>query len=238
MVEGENKAKINDSIIFKANILTGLFIAGLIVSNLLGGKIAQLGKIEFSVGILAFPITFLVTDIIGEVMGKKKAKQVVFIGLMAMIFVMLLTFISIQLPTASRSYITHEEFSKIFGISFRFLIASVTAFFFAQMHDVWAFHFWKKVTKGKWLWLRNNLSTIASQLIDSVLFMFIALWYIPEFLIKYLPFIENTSPKFTAAYVLTLLIPWWILKVVMAIADTPFVYILTAWLRGDLGKSK
>ena len=238
MVEEENKAKINDSILFKANILTGLFIAGLIVSNLLGGKIAQLGRIDFSVGILAFPITFLVTDIIGEVLGKKKARQVVFIGLMSMLFVMLLTFISIQLPTAPRSYITHEEFSKIFGISFRFLIASVTAFFFAQMHDVWAFHFWKKVTKGKWLWLRNNLSTITSQLIDSVLFMFIALWYIPEFLIKYLPFIENTSPKFTAAYVLTLLIPWWILKVVMAIADTPFVYILTAWLRGDLGKSK
>ena len=234
----EVKTKVTETMLFKANILTGLFIAGLIVSNLLGGKIAQLGRIEFSVGILAFPITFLVTDIIGEVLGKKKARQVVFIGLMAMLFVMLLTFISIQLPTASRSYITHEEFSKVFGISFRFLIASITAFFFAQMHDVWAFHFWRKITKGKWLWLRNNLSTFTSQLIDSVLFMFMALWHIPAFLMKFLPFIENTSPKFTAAYVIALLIPWWILKVVMAIVDTPFVYLGTAWLRGELGKSK
>jgi hypothetical protein len=225
--------KVTDRVLFKANILTGLFIAGLIISNLLGGKIAQIGKIDFSVGILAFPITFLVTDIIGEVLGKKKAKQVVFVGLIAMLFVMLITFISIHLPTAPRSYIKHEEFAKIFGISFRFLIASVTAFFVAQMHDIWAFHFWRKLTKGKWLWLRNNLSTFVSQLIDSVLFMFIALWHIPDFIVKIFPFLAqyNTSPKFTAIYVITLLIPWWILKVVMAIIDTPFVYWGTAWLR-------
>ena len=125
MDKEKTKAKISDTILFKANILTGLFIAGLIASNLLGGKIAQLGKIDFSVGILAFPITFLVTDVIGEVLGKKKAKQVVFIGLIAMLFVMLLTFISIYLPTAPRSYIKHEEFAKIFSISMRFLVASI-----------------------------------------------------------------------------------------------------------------
>jgi uncharacterized PurR-regulated membrane protein YhhQ (DUF165 family) len=65
--------------------------------------------------------------------------------------------------------------------------------------------------------------------------MFIALWHIPQSIIRFLPFLAeyNTSPKFTAMYVITLLMPWWGLKVVMALADTPFVYILTAWLRGD-----
>ena len=151
-----------------------------------------------------------------------------------MIFVILLTFIAIQLPTAARSYITHGEFAKIFGISLRFLIASVTAFYFAQMHDVWAFHFWKKLTKIKFLWLRNNLSTIVSQLIDSVLFMFIALWHLPNSIIQVLPFLAsyNTSPQFSAAYVITLLIPWWFLKIIMSILDTPFVYLGTWWLRG------
>ncbi len=236
----KEKTKITESMLFKANILTGLFIAGLIVSNLLGGKIAQIGRIDFSVGILAFPITFLVTDIIGEVFGKKKAKQVVFIGLIAMLFVMLITFISIYLPIAPRSYIQQGEFAKIFGISLRFLIASIIAFIVAQMHDVWAFHFWREKTKGKWLWLRNNASTIVSQLIDSILFMFIALWYIPEFIIRTLPFLAqyNTSPKFTVAYVITLLIPWWVLKVVMAALDTPVCYLACAWLRGDWEKSK
>ncbi len=226
-----NKTKITETMLFKADILTGLFIAGLISANLLGGKIAKLGPIDFSVGILAFPITFLVTDIIGEVFGKKKAKQVVFIGLISMLFVIILTFISIYLPTAERSYIQHEEFAKMFGISVRFMIASVTAFFLAQMHDIWAFHYWKQKTKGKWLWLRNNASTIVSQAIDSVVFMFIALWHIPVWLAKFLPFIENTSPKFTAAYIFTLLMPWWILKVVMAIADTPFMYCGVKWLK-------
>lgn len=224
----------NEKVLHRANILTGLFIAGLIVSNLLGGKISQIWKIDFSVGILAFPITFLVTDIIGEVLGKEKARKVVFIGLISMLFVILLTFIAIQLPTADRSYIKHEEFSKIFGISFRFLIASVTAFFLAQMHDIWAFHFWKKVTKNRFLWLRNNASTIVSQLIDSIIFMFIALWHIPAFLIAVLPFLAeyNTSPQFTAAYVVTLLVPWWILKVIMAALDTPFLYLGVKWLKG------
>ncbi|MBR9699718.1 queuosine precursor transporter [Candidatus Woesearchaeota archaeon] len=229
------KAKITQQMLFKANILTGLFVAGLIAANLLGGKIARLGIIDFSVGILAFPITFLVTDIIGEVMGKKKAKQVVYIGLLSMLFVIFMTFISIHLPTAARSYITHGEFAKIFGISLRFLIASVTAFFFAQMHDVWAFHYWKKVTQGKFLWLRNNLSTIVSQLIDSVLFMFIALWHIPSSIISIMPFLAsyNTSPQFSAVYVVTLLIPWWILKVVMAAADTPLMYLGKWWMLKD-----
>ena len=227
----EGKTKVTETMLFKANILTGLFIAGLIASNLLGGKIAQLGRIDFSVGILAFPITFLVTDVIGEVFGKKKAKQVVFTGLISMLFVMLIIFISIYLPTAPRSYIKHEEFAKIFGISFRFLIGSVTAFFFAQMHDVWAFHFWKKVTKGKWLWLRNNLSTFVSQLIDSILFMFIALWYIPASIMKFLPFIENTSPKFTAVYVITLLIPWWELTACMQLPKHMRSATNTDWIQ-------
>ena len=223
----------SEKMLFKANILTGIFVAGLIVSNLLGGKISEIWGVDFSVGILAFPITFLITDVIGEVFGKEKAKQVVYVGLIAMVFVLILSTISVLIPTAQRSYISHGEFSKIFGLSIRMQIASITAFFLSQMHDVWAFHFWKQKTAGKFLWIRNNFSTIASQLIDSVVFMFIAFWHLPDGLMKIVPIIQNTSPKFTAAYVFTLLIPWWILKVIIAVFDTPFIYLGVKWLKSN-----
>ena len=226
---------MSEKTIFRTRLLIGLFVAGLVASNLLGGKIAILGRVDFSVGILAFPLTFLITDIIEEVLGKKAARQVIFIGLASMIFVSVITLIALKLPTAPRSYITGEEFNKIHGISLRFLVASITAFLVAQTHDVWAFNFWKEKTGGRWLWLRNNASTVVSQLIDSVLFMFIALWHLPEGLTGILPFLTryNTSPKFTAAYLFTLLIPWWILKSVMALLDTPFIYLGVWWLRRD-----
>ena len=223
--------QFSEKMLFKANILTGIFVAGLIVSNLLGGKIGEICGIDFSVGLLAFPITFLITDIIGEVFGKKKAKQVVYIGLFSMIFVLILSTLSVLIPTAGRSYITHGEFAKIFGLSIRMQIASITAFLLSQMHDVWAFHFLKQKTAGKFLWIRNNFSTITSQLIDSVVFMFIALWHLPDGLMKFIPIIQNTSPDFTAAYVFKLLIPWWILKVIIAVFDTPFIYLGVKWIK-------
>jgi len=218
---------------FKTNLLLGLFVASLIAANLLGGKITQFWIIQVSVGIFAFPITFLITDAIEEVHGKGKAKTFVWVGFISMIFVLLITVLAVKLPFAARSYVQAEQFNPVFGISLRFFVASITAFFLSQMHDVWAFNFWKEKTKGKWLWLRNNASTIVSQLIDTVVFMFIALYYIP-----WLPQIVNTNPKFTVAYLFTLIVPYYLLKVIVALADTPFIYILTWWLRGSIKEPK
>lgn len=211
---------------FKTKLLLGIFVASLIAANLLGSKITKFWLIEVSAGIFAYPITFLITDIVCEVHGKEKTKQFVWVGFISMALILLITALSVWLPFAPRSYVQAEQYNPVFGIGIRFFIASIIAFLLSQFHDVWAFNFWKEKTKGKWLWLRNNASTIVSQFIDTVVFMFIALYYIPG-----LPQTLNTSPKFTVAYLFTLIIPYYLLKVVVALADTPFVYAGVWWLK-------
>ncbi len=199
----------------KTNILLGIFVGSLIAANLIGLKIAEFGIFQASVGILLFPILFLVTDIIEEVHGKKKAQEFVLIGFVTLIIVLIITVIAVILPFAERSLVK-EEYTTIFSTTIRIFIASITAFLIAQIHDVWAFNFWKKKTKGKYLWLRNNLSTIVSQFLDTTIFMFIAFY--------------NISPKFNVEYVFTLIIPYWLVKVLFALFDTPFCYLGVKWL--------
>ncbi|MFH1391866.1 MAG: queuosine precursor transporter [Candidatus Diapherotrites archaeon] len=206
---------------FRTNLLLGLFIASIIASNLLGGKIAEISlfgiPIIFSVGLVAFAFTFPITDIIAEVHGRKKAQEFVYIGLIALIFVLIVTVISVNLPYAERSWITSEQYGAVFDQSIRILIASIIAFFIAQMHDIFSFEFWKQKTKGKYLWLRNNASTIVSQAIDSTIFMFIAFYQV--------------SPKYDVGFIISLIIPYYVLKVALAIMDTPVVYAIVKWLK-------
>ncbi len=201
---------------FKLTLLSSVFVAGLISANLLGSKVTTILGITMSVGIFAYPLTFLMTDAIGEVYGKKKAMQVVYAALIAQVFVLLLTWISVVLPAADR-YAFNAEYTTIFGGSIRMIIASLIAFIVAQLHDVWAFEFWRKKTGGKYLWLRNNASTFVSQAIDTLLFMFIAFYGISE--------------KFTVGFILELSVTYWGLKILFAALDTPFVYALVRWLK-------
>ena len=108
-------------------------------------------------------------------------------------------------------------YSIVFGMSARILVASVVAFGISQTHDLWAFNFWKQKTKGKYLWLRNNASTVVSQLLDTTLFMFIAFYHM--------------TPKFTTQFVVSLIIPYWLLKVLVAALDTPICYLGVKWLK-------
>lgn len=201
---------------FKLTILTSIFVAGLIGANLLGSKITTLFGVAISVGIFAYPLTFLITDAIGEVYGKKKAKHVVWAALIAQILILGLTFISITLPPAGR-YPFNEQYVTIFSGSLRMIIASLIAFIVAQSFDIWSFEWWRKKTKGKYLWLRNNASTVASQMIDTLLFMFIAFYGISE--------------KFTVGFILKLSITYWLFKILFALIDTPFVYAIVKWLQ-------
>jgi len=115
-------------------------------------------------------------------------------------------------------------YTVFFSTSMRIALASVLAFYLAQMHDIWAFNFWKKKTGGKFLWLRNNLSTMVSQIVDSTVFMFVA-FYNPE--------------TFPAPLVVKLIIPYYIFKVLFALLDTPFAYLGVWWARRDgSGKEK
>ncbi len=201
----------------KTSLLLALFIGCLVAANLIGLKIASFYLFEASVGILVFPILFLITDIVAEVHGKKRAKEFVYSGLVVLIVVLIVTALAVLLPIAERSFVSQEEYAKIFGTTLRIFVASIIGFFLSQMHDVWAFEFWKQKTKGKFLWFRNNASTVVSQFIDTTVFMFIAFYAI--------------SPKFTVEYVFALIIHYWMIKVLFALFDTPFCYLGVKWLR-------
>ena len=201
----------------KLDVLLGLFVASLIAANFLGSKITTILGVSVSVGIFAYPISFLITDMIEEVMGKEKTKRFVLSGFIALVLVLILTLISVYLKPAGR-YPYNEQYLIVFKSSLRMIIASFIAFGISQTHDIWAFNFWKQKTKGRFLWLRNNLSTAASQFIDTTIFMFIAFYQV--------------APKFTVGFIFTLIIPYWLFKIAFAILDTPFVYLGVKWLRG------
>ncbi|WOF17133.1 queuosine precursor transporter [Methanoplanus sp. FWC-SCC4] len=202
----------------KTVFLISLYIAALIVANLLGNKITDIGGIVVSVAIFSYPVTFLVTDIIAEVHGEKKSKALVMAGTTALIFVLVLTALSVALPPATR-FPFNDSYTDIFGSSLRLVFASIVSFAVSQTHDVWSFHFWKRKTNGRHLWLRNNISTATSQLIDTTIFMFIAFYM--------------AAPMYTAGFIVALIIPYWIVKVIMALFDTPLCYLGVKWLKNS-----
>lgn len=217
-------------------VLAGVFIACLVGGNLIFQKFfhwqpftfldfgASEGsswqrithyRFEISVGIIPYPLTFLITDIISEVYGRKKANLVVFAGLFATLFIFLMVVLAQWAPATEFSPISDAEFTKVFGYTGLALTASMTAYLLAQLVDIRIFHFWKRVTKGKMLWVRNNFSTISSQLIDTsvVLLLLCAFGAIPWELFY------------------GLLINGFLFKVLVALFDTPLFYLSTAAIR-------
>ncbi|NVB42195.1 queuosine precursor transporter [Pseudenhygromyxa sp. WMMC2535] len=156
-------------------ILAGLFIAALVACNLIFQKFFTVEiplpwggsrTLSQSVGIIAYPLTFLVTDILSEIYGAKRANQVVVAGLVASVFTTVLVELADIAPSAPFG-IGDETFHQVFGLSKVAVFASMAAYLTAQFIDIRLFHFWRKLTHGKHLWLRNNGSTIASQLVDT-----------------------------------------------------------------------
>lgn len=153
-------------------ILAALFIAALVTANLIFKKFVSIDFLgiytfKISVGVLPYPITFLITDSISEIYGEKKAKWVVTAGIFASIFTLLIVVLADSLPAYEESPLNNASFSEAFGATPIAVGASMLAYLLAQYIDVSVFHFWKRLTKGKYLWLRNNFSTFTSQLADT-----------------------------------------------------------------------
>lgn len=201
-------------------VLSALFIASLVVSNLIFQKFFfwdffGLYTFEISVGILPYPVTFLITDIISEVYGKKKANLVVTTGIFASFFSLLIFFAADAVPATTWSPIGNSLFEKVFGATAIAVFASMAAYLLAQYIDIQLFHFWKKLTRGKHLWLRNNFSTFLSQFVDtfSVLFLLCSFGKIDWELFG------------------GLLLSGFLFKVLIAALDTPFLYAAVYGLR-------
>lgn len=194
-------------------ILAALFIASLVASNLIFQKFFYwepfgIYRFEVSVGILPYPITFLITDILSEIYGKKKASKVIIAGIFASFFSMLIILLADFAPAIESSPVDDAIFHQVFGLSPLAVFASMIAYLCAQFVDIKIFHFWKNFTKGKHLWLRNNFSTFASQFIDTFTVLFLLCSF------QILPWTIFTS----------LLISGFLFKVVVAVLDTPLLY--------------
>lgn len=198
--------------------LGALFICALVVSNLIFQKFFSwdffgIYTFEISVGILPYPITFLITDIVSEIYGRKKANQMVTAGIFASLFSLLIVYVAKVVPATSWSPVSDSLFIIVFGATALAVFASMMAYLLAQYVDIHIYHFWKRVTKGKHLWLRNNFSTFLSQFIDtaSVLLLLCAFGLIEWNLFG------------------GLLLGGFLFKILVAAFDTPFLY-LGVWL--------
>ena len=201
-------------------VLAALFIASLVTSNLTFQKFFYwepfgIYRFEISVGILPYPITFLITDILSEIYGKKKANQVVIAGIFASFFSMLIILVSDAAPAINSSPINNQVFTKVFGLSPLAVLASMLAYLAAQFIDIRIFHFWKRKTNGKHLWLRNNFSTFSSQFIDTftVLFLLCSFEVLPWEIFG------------------GLLLSGFLFKIIIAALDTPILYLLVYLFR-------
>ncbi|WP_202319544.1 queuosine precursor transporter [Archaeoglobus neptunius] len=198
----------------------------IILANIQVMKTIQFFGLVTAMGNIVYGTTFLVTDILCENYGRREARKAVEIGffvLVAFTFLMqiCLAFVPHESDTLS------PALEQIFGIMPRITIASLTAYIVSQMHDVWAFDFWKRKTEGRHLWLRNNASTMVSQLIDNVIFTWIAF-------VGFGIFWEQVFPWDLIAQIF---ITSYIMKFIVAVFDTPFVYLARS-IKGAVEKNE
>ena len=206
-------------------LLASLFITSLVVSNLIfqkffywypfGLKVMGNSLFELSVGILPYPITFLITDLISEIYGKKMANKVVIIGIFASFFSMAILLIANVVPAIENSPIDDNTFNQVFALSPIAVLASMIAYLLAQFLDIRIYHFWKRLTKGKMLWLRNNFSTFSSQLIDTLLVIgLLSVFGVLEWKLFW-----------------GLVVSSFLFKIIVAALDTPLLYLFVGIFR-------
>ncbi|USN45059.1 MAG: queuosine precursor transporter [Candidatus Woesearchaeota archaeon] len=186
----------------------GIFASLYVIANILATKLIQIGPFTVTAGILTYSLTFFLTDYLSEFYGKKIAKKAIWAGFLSQIILVFSIFVSLHID--SSPFWPHDDaFRIIFANAPRIVVASFVTYLLTQYHDVWAFDYWKKKTGGRHLWIRNNASTIVSQAIDSFLFAFLAFY-----------------GSFPINSLLELIVGMFILKTIIALLDTPFLYLV------------
>ena len=202
--------------------LSGIFLTALVLGNIIGTtKFVDIFGLIVPAGVLAYPFTFLATDLICELYGKKKAQTLVWIGFIMNFFMLGLMSLGHFLPDASGISGAASTFERVYQFMVGNVIASMFAYLVAQTVDVQIFHFWKRLTKGRHLWLRNNASTTFSQLIDTISILSILYWA------------DNLGPEInTIGKLIRLILASYLFKFFFALFDTPLFY-LGVWFLKD-----
>lgn len=192
-------------------ILAGFFVTNAIVAELIGGKLVQFfGLFTQALGIILWPVVFVLTDLINEHYGKQGVRKLTYITVGLIAYTFILISIGIQMKAVDFSPVNDEVFNTVFGQSQWIIVGSITAFLLSQLVDVYIFWIFRKRTGGKLIWLRATGSTVVSQLIDTFVVQFIAFvlpgkWAFNEFLV-------NASWGYT-------------FKLLVALCLIPFIYL-------------
>ena len=193
--------------------LSMAFITFLIVGNLIAVKLIGVGGWVMPAGIIAYPFTFLMSDVIAELYGRRTATRIVWLGFVFSLLMLGFVYVGRIWP-AGEIWEGQAAYDTILGSVPRIVVGSMAAYLISQQHDVIAFHLWKRFTGGRHLWLRNNASTIVSQAIDSAIFVGIAF--------------GGTVPS---SVLWNLFATLYVFKIVVAVLDTPLVYAMIGAIR-------
>ena len=197
------------------SFLAGIFLTSLTLGNVVGiTKFVDLGWFVIPAGLLAYPFTFLATDLISELYGRRRAQSLVWVGLCMNIFMLFLMWFGHTLPDASGVSGATATFEQVYAFMKPNVVASMIAYLVAQSVDVQLFHFWKTLTRGRHLWLRNNGSTLLSQLVDTVLIS--SVLYASGGLGTQIDSVAELIPLVLSSYAF---------KCVFAVLDTPLFYL-------------
>lgn len=188
--------------------LTALFVAALVAGDFIGGKFFVFAGYSFSAGIIPFPLTFVLTDVVNEFYGTEGARRLTYAGLVAAVFVWSVINLALVLPTVADSPISDAVFRGAFGTSARLYLASLTAYMIGQLLDIAIFQVLRRLTGHRMLWLRSTGSTVVSQAIDSLSVSFV--------------FLVGTRPL---GFIVANAADNYLGKLVMAILLTPLIYL-------------
>jgi len=198
-------------------------ILGILLANLQGPKLTMIwlpviGELQTSMGVILYSGIYFATDLLSEKYGKKAANTAVQLGFLTSIIIVVMISISLMfLPSTDPTTIEfsqdiHNAFNTLFNFTPRFVFGSLLAYYISQTFDVWMFHYIKKKTKGKHLWVRNNISTMCSQAIDTSVYSLVVWWGLVD--------LQTAVMLGLAKY---------LFKVIIAAIDTPFIYLGRAW---------
>lgn len=199
-------------------VLTGLFVAVLLTADMVAGKYFLFGNLELSVGLIPFPIAFLLTDIVNEYYGRRGAQFLTAVGMVMLVVAYGIIYSGRLLPTSPTSPVSHASYEGVFGISGRLFAASLAAYLVSQIADIHTFHFAKRITASKHLWLRALGSTALSQVIDTTFVNFGAL-----------------AGLKTPSEIFSIVISSYVYKMAVAAVLTPVIYLAHEVMTSRLG---
>lgn len=210
----------------RMDLVVALYIFGVVTAELMGSKTFPLTNFSWlhlntTVAIFVLPLMFTLIDVVAEVHGRDRARSMMWSGLVVIGLLVAYLALATSLPPSSRFAGSEPGYDAIFHSSIQISVASLVAFAMSQLLDIAVFTKLRAVMHKRALWLRNNVSNFVGQLLDTVIFISLAFWAFDK------PIGSNIS------FLISIIIPYWLIRCGLSIVQTPLVYVGVWWLKGD-----